>query len=142
MNRKILYAFIVMLLTMPALVQAQDANAFTPPLTVYKDWEKVIETEDHTELSTRIVKCEKSQFNQIHLLFFNEANVAKQVKFKVEVTNKSDAKKISKEVSFSAAKFQMVFTDCSTTNPDFAKFKVDLPNDYDPNNLDIKITIL
>jgi len=112
------------------------------PTIVYKEWEKVIESEDHTEISTRIVKCESSVNNQVHLLFFNESANAKLVKFKVEITNKADGKNFSKEITFNAAKFQMVFTDCSTTDPLFANFKIDLPNDYTPGNLDIKITLL
>lgn len=112
------------------------------PTVVFKEWEKIIETNDHTEISIRVVKCENSVFNQVHLLFFNEASEAKQVKFKVEVTNKADGRTINKEISFNAAKHQMVFTDCSTSDPLFSNFKIDLPNDYTPGNLDIKITIL
>jgi len=111
------------------------------PTVVFQEWEKVIESSDHTEISTRVVKCEISAFEQAHLLFFNESPDNKQVKFKVEITNKADGKNFSKEINFSAGKFQMVFTDCSN-DPLFSNFKIDLPNDYTPGNLDIKITIL
>jgi len=76
-----------------------------------------------------VVKSSKNAPNQVHLLFFNEAATAKLVKFKVEVTNKADNRSFSKEINFSAAAFQMVHTDCSSDNPLFATFKINMPDD-------------
>lgn len=143
MKRKILYSLIVMLLALPALVKAQAPSPSPSPSTplIYKDWKRVIETADHTEISTRVIRCNLMTPNQVHILLFNEAGVAKVVNFKVQITNKIDNKTFSKKITFNTAPYQMVFTDCSD-NPVFSTFRIDLPNDYNPQNLDIVITML
>jgi hypothetical protein len=133
------------LLTLLLLIFANLATASTPPngpSHIYKEWNMEIETNDHIEIFTRVVKCSLNGPNQVHLKFFNENPVPKSVKFKVEITNVSTQNSFSKEILINADLGAMYTPDCSVNDPILNSLMIDLPNGYNPNNLSFSITIL
>ena len=103
---------------------------------VYKNWDKLGESNNHMDVFARVIKCTST--NQIHLMVFNESSVDQVSKFVIEVTNPSTQQKFSKEVSFSTIKGTIYKAECnSDTATDV--LKINLPEGYDPAQ--VKITI-
>ena len=112
------------------------------PVKIYKDWSLIIETDTHIEISARVLKCSMMGTNQVHLRVFNENSVTKTIKFKVEIIDLTDQRSIVKEITINAAIGAMYIPDCENGNPLMKSLKVDLPNDYNPNNLTINVSII
>ena len=134
MKRKFLYSFVILLLTLPCLVNAQSS----PEPVIYQDWKFLGENPQQIEIEYRIIKC--STIPQVHLYLFNENPVEKTVLLTVEITNNDDNQKITKEVTFKAALGGMFKALCDS-DASLDALKVDVPSGYNPANLTVKITL-
>ena len=133
MKRKFLYSFVILLLTLPCLVNAQSS----PEPVIYQDWKFLGENPQQLEIEYRIIKCTDTP--QLHLFIFNENIVDKTVQLLVEITNKDDNQKVTLEVTFLADKMKMYKALCdSDTSLD--ALKLNIPIGYNPANLSVKIT--
>ena len=133
MKRKVLLALIIMIMAAPAISYAQAPVA---PV-IYKDWESLEESLTHIDVSYRVIKC--ASVNQIHLLVFNENITDQTAHFEIEITNKSNGLKFTKEISYAMLKATIYKAECDSDSS-LDKLKIDLPSSYDPNDLTVKIT--
>ena len=87
MKRNFIYSFVILLMTLPCLVNAQSS----PEPVIYQDWKFLGENPQQIEIEYRIIKC--STITQVHLYLFNENPVEKTILLTVEITNNDDNQK-------------------------------------------------
>ncbi len=104
--------------------------------TVYKNWDKIGESNNHIDVFARVIKC--TSVNQVHLMVFNESAIDQVSKFVIEVTNPATQQKFTKEVSFSTVKASIYKAECNSDASTNA-LKIDLPEGYDPAQVKIAI---
>lgn len=104
--------------------------------TVYKNWDKIGESNNHIDVFARVIKCTSA--NQVHLMVFNESAIDQVSKFVIEVTNPATQQKFTKEVSFSTVKASIYKAECNSDASTNA-LKIDLPEGYDPAQVKIAI---
>lgn len=133
MKQKIVYSLIALLLSLPALVNAQSQG--NP--VIYKDWEMLVETTNLLDVSYRVIKCDSA--NQIHLLIFNENVMDQNAHFDMEITNNDTGEKYTKEISFAATKATVYKAMCDS-DASLDKLRFNIPANFNPNNLTVKIS--
>lgn len=104
--------------------------------TVYKNWDKIGESNNHIDVFARVIKCTSAI--QVHLMVFNESAIDQVSKFVIEVTNPATQQKFTKEVSFSTIKASIYKAECNSDASTNA-LKIDLPEGYDPAQVKIAI---
>lgn len=120
-------SFAVSLHAMPSLPKEE---------IVYKNWDKLGESNNHVDVFARVIKC--TSVNQVHLMVFNESSVDQLLKFVIEITNPATQQKFSKEISYNTVKAAIYKAECNSDAGTNA-LKIDLPEGYDPAQ--VKITI-
>ncbi len=133
MKRSILHSFIVLLLAIPAMTQAQG-NA-SP--VIYKDWNMVIESTTLIDVSYRIVKC--TSVTQAHLMVFNENSVAQNAHFNIEFTNIASGEKFTKEINLACTKATIYKALCES-DASLDVLKINLPANFNPMGISVKVT--
>lgn len=106
----------------------------------YKEWGLLAESKTQIDISYRIIKCAASGTKQLQLQIFNESPRAQVASFDLEITNKADGSKTTKTISFSLSMGRIYTPSCSASEDGMADLKIDLPADYDPTNLSVKLT--
>lgn len=137
MKGKILYSFIVMLLTLPALVKAQ---AQPPSATVYQNWKMLGESPTNYEVSARIVKCNPESAVQMHVEIFNEGISSQSCHFKITMTNSATNEQVVKEVNYTAALGELAMPTCE--NSDKPTLRFNTPVGWNAENIQYTITFL
>jgi hypothetical protein len=133
MKRKMLYAFIALMLGLPGLIHAQTK----PEPVVYQDWITLEESLTLIDVSYRVIKC--SNAIQIHLLVFNENNIDQTAHFELEIINNSNKVSFKKEINYATTKATIYKAECDSDNS-LDKLKFELPSNFDPKNITVKIT--
>lgn len=133
MKRKLLHLLLAIILVLPSIIYAQ---AKTDPV-IYKDWTPFGEQGNEIEVEYRVIKC--NDVNQIHLFIFNENVTDKNVQFTLEITDATANQKFSKDISFQTQKLTMYKSECNSDG-NLAALKFNLPANYNPSNLTLKIT--
>lgn len=133
MKRNFLFPFVFLLMTLPALVNAQTS----PDPVIYQDWKFLGENPQQIEIEYRIIKC--SDTPQVHLFIFNENGVDKTVQLSIEITNKDDNQKVTSDFTFLAGRMKMYKALCDS-DASLESLKINVPTGYNPANLSVKIT--
>ncbi len=133
MKRKFLYAVIAALVALPGLTKAQSP---AEPV-IYSNWEMLIESTTLIDISYRVIKCETTP--QVHLMIFNENSIDQTAHFEIEISNGTTGEKFTKEINF-AAKKATVFKALCESDSSLDPLKINLPANYDPGAIKIKIT--
>lgn len=111
------------------------------PYKIFKDWIMLLETNDHVEISSRIVQCELGGDKQIQLMVFNEGE-AKNIRFTLTVLNPDNKNTFSKEIIINTSRGQMLIATCDKTDKSLNDLKINLPSDYNPENLTVTVEII
>ena len=109
------------------------------PATIYKDWYSLGESKSLADISYRIVKCDPAGVNQIHLNVFNENPKAQTIKMTILIKNNPDNASFSKVISYNATAGSMNKAECSSSSAT-DDLKINLPTNYNPNQLTVTIT--
>jgi len=123
----------MLLITAPSIVKAQTQS--NP--VIYKDWESLEESLTQIDVSFRVIKC--TTIPQIHLLVFNENSTDQNAHFELEIINTSNGVSFKKEINYAATKATIYKAECDS-DISLDKLKIDLPSNYDPSNIKVKIT--
>lgn len=115
----------------------QNAKAQESPETIYKDWHFVGESKSHVDISAKITKCTADSPNQIHLFVFNEGSENNDVKFTIKVSEIEGSRSFSVDVRHKVERAEMIKAECGNK---IDNLKIDLPADYNPNNISITVT--
>lgn len=124
-------------LVLLASITFSALSAQTSEPQVYKEWQMLEESKTMIDVSYRVLKC--SETNQIHLMVFNENVMDQNARFSLEVTEEVSGQKLVKDFDFAATKATMYKADCSN-NTLLGALKFDLPSNYDPTKLSVKLT--
>ncbi len=114
-----------------------NAKAQETPETIYKDWHFVGESKSHVDISAKITKCTTDSPNQIHLFVFNEGSENNDVKFTIKVSEIEGSKSFSVDVRHKVERAEMIRAECGNK---LDNLKINLPADYNPNNILITVT--
>ncbi len=106
---------------------------------VTKEWFLLEETKTHIEFSGRVIKCDENENHQLHLKIFNENAEEKNVNFKVTILDKTTGKSIEKTITLTLGVAAMINAACDSSEN--SNLKIEIPSDYNAENLDIKLQL-
>lgn len=110
-----------------------------PTETIYKDWLFAGESANHVDVSTRIIKCNSTSPDQVHLFIFNEGSTNNVISFVVTVTNNDSKEAFSTAITHTVNRAEMIRAMCDN-DESLNDLKISLPSNYNPNNLTLSVT--
>ena len=102
---------------------------------VYKEWAMLGESKTFIDVDYRVLKC--GGLNQVHISIFNENPKDQEAHFIIEILGVEE-QKISKEIRLPLKAALMYRPECKG-DPALKSLKIDLPADFDPSKLTVKI---
>ncbi len=130
---------IYMSLTCGVATYAMATNTSENYPKVIKDWFLIEETKFHIEFSGKVVKCTDSENNQLHLKIFNENAEEKIVSFKLTIKDKTTGKSLEKNFTLTLGVASMISASCDSSENN--NFKIEIPSEFNAENIDIKLEI-
>jgi hypothetical protein len=113
-----------------------NLSAQTNLSPIPEDWRTLGTNSFQTEVSYRIIRCNSN--NQIHLSTNNRSSLVQTLVCDLTIKNKATGLFITKQLIHLIPKNSITRASCSE-ELDLNKLKIDLPGNYDPNNLVVTI---
>lgn len=123
----------LLLFPLSAVLQSQSSSEEV----IYKHWAFLAESETYIDVSYRVIRCGSS--NEVHLQIFNENPNDQVAKFDLEIMNKADGDRTTKDISFHVKGAEIIQGECNGGTAT-AALRVSLPAAYDPNAISVKLT--
>ena len=105
---------------------------------IYKDWLFVAESPNHVDVSARVVKCSEATANQVQIFIFNEGSERSDIRFTINISDVESGKSFNTEINHTVVRAEMVRAICDNDEK-LKGLKINLPKEYNPNNIVISI---